>query len=88
MATAWIVPAGTDAAPGSAPGDFLLRPAAGPAGRYEVGQLDDGCSWVGTLDASLLPQLPQVQEPTVAPEQERVLTAVRGLASAETHRGG
>ena len=88
MATAWIVPAGTDRAPDAAPGDYLLRPAGGAAGQFEVGEIGDGCTWIGTLAASLLPALPQVQEPTAAPEQERVLTAVRGVVSAETHRGG
>ena len=85
MATVWIVPAGTDSAPGAGSGDYLLRP---DGERYEVGRLDGSCTWVGTVDASLLPDLPSVDAPQEAPEQERVLTAVRGVESAESTRGG
>lgn len=85
MATAWIVPAGTDRAPGASDGDYLLRPD-GPL--FEVGSVSGACTWFGTVAASLLPDLPQVQQPQEAPEQEAVLMAVRGVESAEQHRGG
>ena len=85
MPTAWIVPAGTDTAPEAQSGDYLLRP---DGDRYEIGAVDDACTWIGTLDASLLPQLPAVDAATQAPDQEAVLLAARGLESAETHRGG
>ena len=85
MTTAWIVPAGTDSAPEAQSGDYLLRRTGD---RVEVGHLGEACTWLGTLDASLLPELPSVDAPTRAPEQEKVLTAARGLESAETHRGG
>ena len=85
MTTAWIVPAGTDSAPDAQSGDYLLRPSGE---LVEVGQVDTTCTWLGTLDRSLLPQLPDVQSPTQAPEQERVLLAARGLETAQTHRGG
>ena len=85
MATAWIVPAGTDNAPNASDGDYLLRP---DGDRYEIGSVAAACTWVSTVDASLLPDLPQVQEPQEAPEQEKVLLAVRGVESAQIHRGG
>ena len=85
MPTAWIVPAGTDTAPEASAGDYLLRP---DGDRYEVGSFDATCTWVGTLDASLLPDLPQVDGPQEAPEQERTLLAVRGVENAEVNRGG
>ena len=86
MPTVWLVPAGTDSADSAADGDYLLRPADG--GLYEVGKLDAGCTWVGTLSADLLPDLPQVDGPQEAPEQDKVLAAAQGVESAETHRGG
>lgn len=85
MPTAWIVPAGTDSAPDAQSGDYLLRP---DGARYEIGSVDGACTWLGTLDASLLPELPAVDAAAAAPEQEAVLLAARGLESAETHRGG
>lgn len=85
MATVFLVPAGTDTAPDAQSGDYLLRP---DGDRYEVGRVDGSCTWVGTLAASLLPELPQVDAAQEAPEQERTLTAVRGLETAETNRGG
>ena len=85
MATAWILPAGTDSASGVEDGDYLLRP---DGSRFELGAVSGGVTWFGAVDASLLPQLPQVQEPQPAPEQDRVLLAVRGVESAEEHRGG
>lgn len=88
MATAWIVPTGTDSVAEASDGDYLLRRARDSPGQYEVGTVSDTCTWAGTVDAGLLPLLPEVQEPTVAPDQERVLTAVRGVVTAETHRGG
>lgn len=85
MTTAWILPAGTDTAPDAAPGDYLLRPQGE---QTEIGRLGDSCTWLGTVSTELLPDLPEVGEPTRAPSQEAVLTAARGLESAETHRGG
>jgi hypothetical protein len=85
MATVFLVPAGSDSAPGAQSGDYLLRP---DGDRYEVGRVDGTCTWIGTLDASLLPDLPQVDAAQEAPEQERALTAARGLESAEANRGG
>ena len=87
MATVFLVPAGTDSADAASAGDYLLRPAA-DGDLYEAGAVDGGCTWFGTLSASLLPSLPQVDAPQEAPEQEKVLAAVQGLQSAETHRGG
>ncbi len=86
MATVWLVPAGTDSADGATAGDYLLRPQSGDL--YEVGRVDAGCTWVGTLSASLLPDLPPIDGPQEAPEQDRVLTAVQGVENAQHMRGG
>ena len=86
MATVYLVPAGHDSAPGATSGDYLLRPTGDDL--YEVGQQDTTCTWIGTVAASLLPSLPEVDEPTEAPEQTRVLTAVQGVRAAEDGRGG
>ncbi len=85
MPTVWIVPAGTDSAPGASEGDYLLRPSGE---QFEIGSVADSCTWLGTLAPDLLPELPQVDAPQEGPEQERLLIAARGLESAETHRGG
>ena len=85
MPTVWIIPEGSDSAPSAAAGDYLLRPRGGD---YEVGRQDSACTWIGTLGAGLLPELPTVQEPQEAPEQQRVLAAAQGLESAEANRGG
>jgi hypothetical protein len=84
--TVYLVPAGTDSAPGASTGDYLLRPTDGDL--VEVGRVDDGCTWVGTLSRDLLPALPEVSEPTEGTEQERLLAAAQGVESAEGHRGG
>ena len=86
MPTVYLVPAGTDSAPGASPGDYLLRPADGDL--YEVGKQDGGCTWIGTLTAGLLPTVPSVDEPTAAPDQLPLLAAVQGLESAQDLRGG
>jgi hypothetical protein len=85
MPTVWLVPEGTDSADAATDGDYLLRPKGE---LYEVGKQASSCTWVGTLSADLLPDLPTVDSPQEAPEQERVLAAVQGVESAETHRGG
>ena len=86
MPTVFLVPAGSDSADSASPGDYLLRPTDGDL--YEVGKVDGACTWVGTLAASLLPSLPQVQDPQEAPEQPAVLAAVQGVESAQANRGG
>ena len=86
MATVYLVPAGSDSAPGAASGDYLLRPSGD--GLYEVGQQDATCTWFGTVSASLLPSLPSVDAPQEAPDQTALLTAVQGVQAAEHHRGG
>ena len=86
MPTVFLVPAGSDSADAASAGDYLLRPKGDDL--YEVGKVDDSCTWVGTLSASLLPSLPQVDAPQEAPDQTAVLTAVQGVESAEINRGG
>ena len=86
MPTVFLVPAGSDSADAATSGDYLLRPADG--GLYEVGKVDDGCAWVGTLSADLLPSLPSVDSAQEAPEQDAVLAAVQGVESAQVNRGG
>jgi hypothetical protein len=86
MPTVFLVPAGSDSADAASSGDYLLRPKDGDL--YEVGKVGDGCTWVGTLSASLLPSLPSVDGPQEAPDQTAVLAAVQGVESAEDNRGG
>lgn len=85
MATVYLVPSGTDSAGGAAPGDYLLRPAEGDL--YEVGTVGDGCTWIGSLKAELLPSLPSVDAPQEAPDQTAVLPVVQGLETAQRERG-
>lgn len=86
MPTVFLVPAGSDSADGASSGDYLLRPSHDDL--FEVGKVEDGCTWVGTLSASLLPSLPSVDSAQEAPEQSTVLAAVQGLEVAEDNRGG
>ena len=86
MATVFLVPPGTDTAEGAAPGDYLLRKADGDL--YEVGSVDDRCTWIGSLKAELLPSLPSVDAPQEAPDQMAVLPVVQGLDTAQHQRGG
>ena len=86
MPTVFLVPSGTDSADAASDGDYLLRPRGDE--QYEAGEVQGGCTWFGTLAASLLPKLPTVDAPQEAPEQDTLLAAVQGLQSAETHRGG
>jgi hypothetical protein len=85
MSTVYLVPSGTDSAEGASPGDYLLRPAQGDL--WEVGSVGDGCTWIGSLSAELLPPLPQVDRPQAAPDQVAVLPVVQGVETAERNRG-
>ena len=86
MATVYLVPSGTDSAEGASSGDYLLRPSGD--GLYEVGRVEDGCTWVGTLSQDLLPSLPDVDSAQEGPDQTALLAAVQGVESAEVNRGG
>jgi hypothetical protein len=86
MPTVYLVPAGTDSAPGASSGDYLLRPAGGDL--YEVGKQGTDCTWIGTLSAGLLPPVPAVDAPTEAPDPAPLLAAAQGLESAQDLRGG
>ena len=86
MATVFLIPSGSDSADAASSGDYLLRPSGDDT--YEVGRVDGGCTWVGSLSASLLPALPQVDSAQEAPDQSTVLAAVQGVESAEENRGG
>ena len=85
MPTVYVVPAGSDSAEGAASGDYLLRPKDD---LFEVGKLDGTCTWIGTVAASLLPSVSQVDSAQEAPDQQAVLAAVQGVESAEDLRGG
>jgi hypothetical protein len=86
MPTVFLIPSGSDSADAASSGDYLLRPAEGDL--YEVGKVDDSCTWLGTLSSSLLPSLPKVDSAQEAPEQAAVLAAAQGLENAEDRRGG
>ena len=85
MATVWTIPAGSDSAPGAAPGDYLLRPQGD---LYEVGKVGDSCTWLGTMKADLLPALPSGGDAAQVEDQVAALKAVEGLEVAEDLRGG
>ena len=85
MPTVYLVPSGSDSAESAAAGDYLLRPTGD---QYEIGKIDSSCTWIGTVAASLLPDLPQVDSAQEAPEQAAVLAAVQGVENAEHLRGG
>ncbi|HVM28436.1 MAG TPA: hypothetical protein VM433_12310 [Mycobacteriales bacterium] len=86
MSTVWLVPEGTDSAESATDGDYLLRPRG--TDQYEIGKMTSACTWIGTLSADLLPDLPSVDGAQEAPEQHTLLAAVQGVESAEQHRGG
>ena len=85
MPTVFLVPSGTDSAEAASAGDYLLRPAEGDL--WEVGSVGDGCTWIGSLKAELLPPLPTVDAPQEAPDQTAVLPVVQGVETAERNRG-
>lgn len=85
MATVFLVPSGTDSADAASDGDYLLRPSDGDL--YEVGKVGDTCTWLGSLKAELLPDLPQVDGPQEAPQQPEVLSVVQAVETAHRERG-
>lgn len=64
-------------ADGAAEGDYVLRPGGDTVavGRVEAGEV----CWLTPVPASALPDLD---------DQERLLTAVRGVETAADNRGG
>jgi hypothetical protein len=85
MPTVWLVPEATDSADAAIDGDYLLRRRGE---LYEVGRQTSSCTWIGTLSPDLLPDLPAVDAPQEAPEQQKVLAAAQGVETAEDMRGG
>lgn len=85
MPTVFLVPPGTDSADAASDGDYLLRPADGDL--YEVGKVGEACTWLGSLAAALLPELPPVDGPQEAPQQSEVLPVVQAVETAHHERG-
>jgi hypothetical protein len=85
MPTVFLIPSGTDSADAAAQGDYLLRPTGDDL--YEVGRVGETCTWLGSLKASLLPDLPSVDGPQEAPQQPDVLSVVQAVETAERERG-
>jgi len=84
MTTVWLT--NGDDTGSAAEGDFVLRPAGDTV---EVGVVEGGeLCWLQPVPASTLPDLGEAGGFTEAPEQERLLTAVRGVATAVNSRGG
>lgn len=80
MSSVWVVPAGTDSH--GQDGDVLVRSC--PDG-VEVGRMSGASvEWLGSVPSDTL-VIPEVSEPTAAPELE---VAVRGVESALVQRGG
>ncbi len=66
-------------ADGAAEGDYVLRPGGDTV---EVGKVEGGeVCWLQPVPASTLPDLDGA-------EQDRLLTAVRGVETALNNRGG
>jgi hypothetical protein len=64
-------------ADGAAEGDYVLRP---DGDTVEVGRVENGeVCWLTPVPVSVLPDLD---------DQERLLTAVRGVETAANNRGG
>ena len=84
MTTVWLT--NGDDTGNAAEGDYVLRPAGDTV---EVGRVEDGAvCWLQPVPASTLPDLGSADGVTEAPEQERLLTAVRGVETALNNRGG
>ena len=84
MTTIWLTDG--DDTGNATDGDYVLRPAGDTV---EVGRVEGGdVCWLQPVPASTLPDLGTVDGVTEAPEQERLLTAVRGIETAVTNRGG
>lgn len=85
MPTVFLVPSGTDSADAASDGDYLLRSADGDL--YEVGKVGETCTWIGSLKAELLPDLPSVESAQEAPQQAEVLPVVQAVETAQRERG-
>ena len=87
MSLVHLVPPSTDSAPGSSDGDYLVRPCCDD--EFELGRVANGSvDWYGSVPRSSLPGVSVVSEPQQAPDQQALLTAVEGIETAVTHRGG
>ena len=84
--TVYLLPEGADDTGPAGDGDYVLRPGGDG---YEVGQLQGSdIKWSGSVPASVLPDLPKVDEPTEAPDQQKLLTAVGGIITGQVEAGG
>ena len=85
MSTVHLLPEGSDDATGST-GDHVLRPTGG--GEVEVGRVENGgVAWLGTVPRDSFPDLPPVDAPQPATDNE-ITVAVQGVVSAFDNRGG
>ena len=86
MSNVWLLPSGTDSAPDAAPDDHLVRLAGDDA---EIARVTaGGPEWLGTVPASALGALPAAGSDATRIEDEQVVIAVDGVASALNEQGG
>ena len=84
--TVYVLPSGFEGSGPASDGDYVLRPGGDG---FEVGMLQNGqLKWSGSVPAASLPDLPEVQEPTEAPDQPATLTAVSGIVTGQVEAGG
>ena len=86
MSNVWLLPQNTDSAPDAAPDDHLVRLAGDDA---EIARVTDGGpEWLGSVPASSLGALPAADGGPARVDDQQVLIAVQGAASALNEQGG
>jgi len=86
MSNVWLLPSGTDSAPDAAPDDHLVRLDGDDA---EIARVTaGGPEWLGSVPASALGALPAAGSDATRIEDEQVVIAVDGVASALNEQGG
>jgi hypothetical protein len=86
MSNVWLLPPDTDTAPDAAPDDHLVRLSGEDA---EIARVSaSGPEWLGSVPASALGALPSAGGGPARIEDQQVLIAVQGAASALNEQGG
>ena len=86
MSNVWLLPSGTDSAPDAAPDDHLVRPTGDDV---EIARVTDGGpEWLGSVPASALGALPSAGDGPARVDDQQVLIAVQGAATALNEQGG
>lgn len=86
MSNVWLLPRDLDSAPEAEPQDHLVRLDGDDAEIAIV--TPGGAEWLGAVPASSLGSLPAKTDQPVALDDQAVLIAVQGAATALAGRGG